>query len=405
MYHLHLAYRYLKGKNSFFLQSQNMLSLLGVIIAVFALLVVISVMNGFDRDIRSRVINARAEILINKSDFSPIKNYREIESKLLENRNLRFVSPVCRNELMIQRKEQVSACINYGVDLGKQRNVTNLLQKMRIGYPTDKELDEDGIIIGFEMAMQLNSTVGDYVNLYSPIASVPTPFGLVPKSKKLKVVGIFSSGMPEYDRTLTFVSLKNGQFFSSLTENACTHIEGVSHENVSSGKVAIELTSELGESYSVMDWSEFEANLFNSIKLEKAVMFLALSLMIIIAAFNMSGNFIKLVSEKRREFGILKAIGLRNNDFMKIFVMIGFLLGLVGIVTGVVLALVFLYLQQKYQLITIPIEGLSIHYLPVEMRLGDFLIAPFITICITVLSALYPAAKTLNIEPVKVIRE
>ena len=403
MFHIIIALRYLKGRKKYFFTFSNMLSLLGIVIGVFSLLVVSSVMNGFDSDMRDRVIGSKAEIKIHKEDYSPISNYNELINNILTNDKVVGAAPVCDIELMIQKEKNLSSTLCYGIDLDKQKNVTELLNKIVVGLPVKDALDNDGIIIGMDLSLTLSATVGEYIQLTSPIGTQPSPFGLLPKSKKLKVVGIYISGMPEYDRIYTYISLKNSQFFLGL-EDEVTQIEIKSIDPSRSARVANEIQNKISDDYVVEDWSEFEANLFNAIKMEKAVMFLVLALMIIIASFNMSGNFVKLVTEKRVEIGVLKSMGASGKDVVKIFINIGVIIGFLGTLIGLILAVILLYAQMKFHFITIPVPGFPLQWLPVEMRLLDFILVPVITIVISLLTTLHPAGRTVKIDPMKIIR-
>ena len=403
MFHIIIALRYLKGRKKFFFTFSNMLSLLGIIIGVFSLLVVSSVMNGFDSDMRDRVIGSKAEIKIHKEDYSPISNYNELIEKILTNKKVVGAAPICDIEMMIQKDKNLSSTLCYGIDLDKQKNVTELLNKIVVGTPDKETLNDDGIIIGLDLSLTLSATVGEYIQLTSPIGTQPSPFGLLPKSMKLKVVGIYISGMPEYDRVYTYISLKNSQFFLGL-EDEVTQIEVKSVDPSRSARVANEIQNKINGDYVVEDWSEFEANLFNAIKMEKAVMFLVLALMIIIASFNMSGNFVKLVTEKRVEIGVLKSMGASGKDIVKIFINIGVIIGFLGTLIGLILAVILLYAQMKFHFITIPVPGFPLQWLPVEMRLLDFILVPVVVIVISLLTTLHPAGRTVKIDPMKIIR-
>lgn len=403
MFHMMMALRYLKGRKKFFFTFSNILSLLGIVIGVFSLLVVSSVMNGFDSDMRNRVIGSKAEIKIHKKDYSPIKNYDEIINKLKTNKKVIGAAPVCDIELMIQKDKDISSTMCFGIELDKQKNVTELLNKIVVGAPNKEALDDDGIIIGMELSLTLGATVGEYIHLTSPIGTQPSPFGLLPKSKKLKVVGIYISGMPEYDRGYTYISLKNSQYFLGF-EDEITQIEVKSTDPSNSSKLANEISKIINNEYIVEDWSEFEANLFNAIKMEKAVMFIVLALMIIIASFNMSGNFVKLVTEKRVEIGILKSMGASGKDVIKIFINIGVIIGFLGTMIGLFLALILLIAQMEYHFISIPVPGFPLQWLPVEIRLLDFVLVPVVAIAISLLTTLHPASRTMKINPLKIIR-
>ena len=404
MFHFKLALRYLKGRHRIFFTFSNILSLLGIIIGVFSLLVVSSVMNGFDSDMRRRVIGSKAEIKIHHADYSPIPNYMEVADKIAAQEEVLAAAPVCESELMIQKGQNLSASVCFGIDFSRHGKITDLLDKIVVGVPEQKDLENDGIIIGLDLSLTINATVGEYVQLTSPIGTEPSPFGLLPRSKKLKVVGLFASGMPEYDQVYTYISLANAQYFMKY-ESAVTQIEVKTMNSERSNRISKKLQSVLGENFVSEDWSEFDANLFNAMKMEKMIMFLVLALMIIIASFNMTGNFTKLVAEKKTEIGVLKAMGASERDIIHIFVNAGVIIGMLGTIIGLTISLLLLWAQQHWHFIIIPVPGFPLQWLPVEIRIRDFITVPILALIISFFTTLYPAQRTVKINPIKIIRD
>jgi lipoprotein-releasing system permease protein len=398
-----MAFKYLRGRKKFFFSFSVMLSLFGIIIGVFSLLTVSSVMNGFDKDMRSRVIGSKAEIRIYEKGFNPIENHALISEKIEKMRSIVGTAPVCKNELMLQHDNNITGTVCFGIDMKKQEKITGIFDNIRIGFPTERSLSDNGIILGFDQALSLGVTVGEYVQITSPLGTEPSPFGLLPKTKKTKVIGIFSSGMPEFDRVFSYISLQNGRFFADY-QDRISYLEVKTVNAERSKKTAAEIQAVLGEDFITEDWSEFEASLFNSIKLEKIVMFFVLALMILISAFNITGNFVKLAAEKKQEIGILKAMGAKDKDIISIFVISGIILGICGAFFGTFSALALLISQKVFQFIKIPVQGFPLNTVPVDLRWIDFVLVPVITIIISFAAALKPAAKTAKILPVKTIR-
>ncbi len=403
MFYNFIALRYLKGRKKIFFTFSNMLSLFGIILGVFSLLVVSSVMNGFDSDMRSRVIGTKAEIKIYNENYLPLTSFTDIADKLESLPFISGISPVCENELLIQNEKQISTSVCYGIDWNEHKNVTQLLDKIVVGNPTSELLNEDGIILGLEQSISLRVTVGEYVQVSSPLGTEPTPFGLLPRNRRFKVIGLFISGLPEFDRIYSYISLKNAQYLGRL-KNEVNYLEVKTINMNKAEKYSTLIDNELENNYLVENWSNFEANLFNAIKMEKMVMFLVLALMLLIASFNMSGNFIRLVAEKKTEIGILKAMGASDKDIIRIFSRIGLMLGALGTAIGFSSALILLLAQAKWHFITIPVPGFALHWLPVELRLSDFIGVPIITLIISLLTTLYPARKTIQINPIRTIR-
>jgi len=398
-----IAFRYLKGRHKLFFSFSNLLSLLGIVIGVFSLLVVSSVMNGFDRDMRDRVIGSKAEIRIHLADYSKIKNYQKLTEEITDIPGVHVAAPICENELILQKGDKIVATIANGVELDNYRRLAEVLDNIVVGVPSQLDLEENGIILGLGMSIDLQATVGEYVTISSPLGTIPTPLGLMPLSKKLKVVGILSSDLPEFNSLYSFISLGNGQFFSG-EKDAVQRIDVATDNPDKSSAIAKRIEGKLPEGFVAEDWSQFESNLFNAIKLEKAVMFFVLTLMLVIASFNMIGNFIKLVTEKRSEIGILKALGASDGDIRKIFILVGTILGSIGAILGVSLALILLLIQKFHPFISIPVAGFPLIWLPVEIKLANFISVPALVIVISYFTTLYPARKTLKIDPIKIIR-
>lgn len=397
------AIRYIQGKKRRLITVANGLSLAGIFLGVFALLVVSSVMNGFDSDMRNRVIGSKAEIHVHAADYAPLADYDAVAQIIAALPQVKAAAPVCTVELMIQKDENIAATLNYGVRMASHRRISKVFNSMVVGAPTEADLQDDGIILGLDLSLTLNATVGEYVTLTYPIGTEPTPFGLMPRSKRLKVVGLFVSGLPDYDQLHTYISLENGQYFQGL-QGTVNHIDVKTTNPRSSHRTAAAISKLLPQGVMAEDWSSFESNLFNAIKMEKVVMFIVLALMILIASFNMTGNFIKLVAEKRTDIGILKAIGAQDAQIGRIFVRIGLILGCIGVVSGTAVAVVLLLLQQKYHFITMPVAGFQLHYLPVEMRLVDFILVPVVALVLCYLTTLKPAKGTTAISPISIIR-
>ncbi|HGY11543.1 MAG TPA: ABC transporter permease [Desulfobacterales bacterium] len=241
------------------------------------------------------------------------------------------------------------------------------------------------------------------MQLVSPLGTEPSPFGLLPKSKKLKVVGIFSSGMPEYDQLYVYVSLYTAQYYLGFDDEV-NSVEVRTINSNQSRQYTRKIQTLLGEDFVVEDWSVFDANLFNAMKMEKIVMYLVLILMILIASFNMTGNFVKLVTEKKMEIGVLKAMGASQKDIVKIFIIAGIIIGFVGVLIAFLLAILLLWSQLRWQFVQIPIPGFPLQSLPIEMRLIDFILVPAIALIISSVSTILPASKTMKIDPLKIIR-
>lgn len=402
MYHLKLALKYLKSEHHKGFALGNLISVIGIFLGVFALIVVMSVMNGLEEDITHRIIGLHSEIKIFSKDYTPIKNWENI-IPIISSEKVKGISPVCQAELMLLNGQNVCGTICQGIQLNEHLEATLLSRNIYIGNPNSEELKK-GILLGSDMAAQLRVNLGDNVTLTSPIADQPTPFGLMPKSKKLKVIGLFYTGIPEYDMKYSFTDLKTLQKFMDM-KNTISFFEVMTKSPKKSLKIAKNISNKLGKDFEVQDWTQFEKHLFTAIKFEKKVMFLVLILIFLIAAFNMIGNYLKMVSQKKADIGILKSFGATANDVVKIFVLNGFLIGIIGILSGFIVSLGLLFAQIKWHFVKIPITGMPFQSVPVKIEVLDLIIVAVVSIVISLLTTIIPAYRTIKIDAIKVIRE
>ena len=401
-YYIRLARTYLTSGNHKFLSFGNVISVVGIFLGVFALIVVMSVMNGLEEDITERIIGLHSEIKIYAKDFAPLTNWQNIE-KDIQNKAITGISPIVQAELMLLHEKKVSGTICQGINLSKHDDITFLMKRIYIGAPTQEELNE-GIIVGSDLALILGVNWGDELTLTSPIADQPTPFGMMPKSITLKVVGLFYTGIPEYDMKYSYTDLHTLQKFQNMGD-AISYLGIKTVSPKKSLRVAKNIRTKLGDSYDVLDWREFEKHLFTAIRFEKKIMFLVLVLIFLIAAFNMIGNYLKLVAQKRQDIGILKSFGAKKKDVMRIFLFNGIFIYLIGTVAGFIVSLGLLAAQIKWQFIHIPISGMPFQSLPVKIELFDLLLVALASFIITLLTTLIPARRTMNIDAIKVIQE
>ncbi len=398
-----LIRKYLFGRNGVKLKSSHFLSLVGIVIGVIALIVVSAVMNGLRNDMMERIIDTKADIRVFHQNREPIENYTELTENIVRQRDITSVSPIILNELLLHKGEQVAAVSCYGIDYYQHRLITGLDNQIRIGSPETSGFQENGIIIGLDLSLTLNATVGEYIRVSSPLSTVPTPFGMIPKTQLMKVVAIFVSGMPEYDQAYSYMSLANARSFSNY-ENEIDFVLVKSTKPLNSRATAANLQRQLGSEYAVDDWSVFDASLFQAMRLEKSIMLTVLALMLIISGFNMGGNSLRLITEKRTELGILKAMGMRSKDLNRVFVKLNMLIGISGVAIGLIISTPFIVLQARYRFVQIPVPGFPIQWLPVSVRAEDYLLVVFVVLMISYLTTIIPLQKIKRIEPIKIIR-
>ncbi|MCD4650318.1 MAG: ABC transporter permease [Candidatus Cloacimonetes bacterium] len=398
-----IARKLLGGKGKLPLSTANILSLVGIAIGVFSIVVVSSVMNGFDNYMMESVINFKSDIWVTGSDNVSFSADADFLKQISAIKGVTGVSPVCRTDLMIQKNKVVSSVQCVGIDLKRHKEITGILEQIRVGNPDMESLEEGGVIIGLELSLYLRATVGEKIRLTSPLSTIPTPFGLVPRTRDFKVVGLFNAGLPEYDKSVIFIGLEQSRYFKGYADEVDV-VEIKTDSPYTSRKVADNIGVALGNDYKVEDWSQFDSNLFMSIRMEKVAIMFVLSLMFLLVGFNMSGSFIKTITEKKRDIGILKAIGATDSDLARSVTFMAGIIGVVGTLAGGIAAAALMYFQQKFMFIKIPVPGFPLHSVPVEVHLNDVLLIVITAVGISLLSGWYPARKTLKMKPISMIR-
>jgi len=259
-----------------------------------------------------------------------------------------------------------------------------------------------GIILGVELCNNLGVRQGEWVTVISPSGRL-TPMGQVPKSKLFQVVGVLQSGMYEYDNTLAYISLSAAQQFLGLAD-VVSGIEMRLEDIYLAREVADSLRTRLGLPYWVRDWMQMNRNLFSALKLEKVVMFIILTLIILVAAFNIVSSLIMLVMEKTRDIAILKAMGATTSSIRKIFVMEGFLIGTSGTILGLLGGFALCSLLKKYQFIELPRDVYYISTLPVKLELSDVGMIALSAIVISLVATFYPSRQAARLDPAEALR-
>jgi lipoprotein-releasing system permease protein len=404
-YEFFIAKRYLRmGRGSLFLSMITSISILGVFLGVASLLVVLAVMSGFQKDLRDKILGTNSHVIVLKFNNEPMDEYREILPKVREFPSVIGESPFIFSKAMIEHKSYADGIAVRGVDPGTMAEVTDIADKIVVG---SMDFQEDssipGIVVGVDLADNLRAYLGDTLTLASPLNVTQTPVGSVPRMKKFQVVGMFDAGMYEYNTALAYISLNSAQKFLGMGAGV-TGIE-VKLENLyEAPRVADEIAASLGFPYRTTDWVKMNRNLFAALKLEKTTMFIILTLIIIVAAFNIIATLVMLVIQKTKEIGILKSMGATQHSIMRIFMLDGLTIGGIGTLLGVLGGILISWLLSKYKFISLPADVYFIDRLPVHMEVFDFILVALSALVITFLATLYPAFRASQLTPVEAIR-
>ena len=401
------------------------ISISGVALGVIALIVSTSVMNGFRTNLRNAVTGSLPHITVFSWDDS-MTDFFELQKNLSKHPKVKGVAPYIFKQTMLTGKKQPKGALLRGIDPLAEKDVTNislylregvygftpseedqkkiskrLLERLSISNVEKKSL-RDGIILGAKLAKQLEVDVGDSIKIISSELRM-TPIGDVPRVKKLEVVGIFESGISGYDEVLAFIDYKLLQKIF-LMKNKITGL-GVRISNPEKAPQVAEDLVKISGNYIIGNWADENKSLFQVMKLEKLGLFLILSLIIVVAAFNIISSLIMLVLEKSREIAILKALGVNDNGIRRIFFYQGLVIGSLGTFFGVILGLIFCWIIMTFEIIDIP-PGVypGGNKIPVLIDWYDVSWATFASFLICILVTLYPATKASRLNPVDPLR-
>lgn len=408
-FELFVSLRYLLAKRrQTFISLITFISIAGVAVGVTALIVVLAVMNGFQRDLRDRILGITSHIVVGRYDAT-ISDYHEVIDEIKHENGVTGASPYIYTQVMLSSGRGVSGALLRGIDPQTATEVVNIQKDMIRGNLSDlanttgsSDDNNPGIILGVELANNLGVRQKDWITVISPTGRL-TPIGQTPKSKLFQVAGIFQSGMFEYDNTLAYISLKAAQQFLGIG-NVVSGIEVRVDDIYDAQAIAQKLRSRLGPSFWVRDWMQMNRNLFSALKLEKVVMFIILTLIVLVAAFNIVSSLIMLVMEKTRDIAILKAMGATTTSIRKIFVLEGLMIGISGTILGLLGGFGLCGILKRYHFIELPRDVYYISTLPVHLEGLDVAIIAFSAIAISLLATLYPSRQAAKLEPAEALR-
>lgn len=390
---------------------QGFLSLLGfisisvVVISTASLLIVLSVMNGFENEVRSRIIGTMAHIMVSSRMSGTMENWDELQDQIRSIDGVLATSAVVIEKSAISSKYETDGIVVRGIVPETESTVTEIAEYLITRDLSFETPDEKftGVWLGINLANRLNVTLNDKVRLYSLRDVESGLTGFSPKIRQCMLTGIVETGMSTYDDNFVYMPLKAAQELFDLG-NAVTTIEVKTADFYTAFKTAEKIQELLGYRYDAIDWKDFNRNLFSWMTLEKWMMFLVLMLFVLVAASNIIALLIMMVLAKRADIGVLLAFGLSKRRLRKIFAYQGLIIGLIGGFLGITLGLILLLIQKKYSLISLPSDIYFISALPVEIRTLDFILIFILAALIGYLFSIYPAMRASRMDPVEIIR-
>lgn len=398
-----MARRYLRGRGRRFFSGITAIAIGGVFVGVAAILIVLSVENGFHKELRDRILGATPHIVVTQYSYAafPYAGREDsLQAQIARVPGVVTVAPFVLAKTLVRTENGVEGVVIRGIDPNQENEVTEIagtIREGRFGF------DSAGVVLGIELARMLGVAVGDRINLASPFGGTSTPFGFLPRTRYFRVNGIFDAGMYEYNASFVYLSLDEIQRFLGMP-GQITGFEVRVRDVYASTAVARRITNTLGHPYRAVDWIAQNRNLFTALRLEKVVTFIVLVLIVLVAAFNIIGMLMMMVMRKTSEIGILKAIGAGPGTITRIFIAAGGLIGLIGTVTGAGFGLLVSWLLNKYRFVSLPGDVYFIKNLPVQIQPLDFLLVSGAAIIITFAATIYPARRAAQLVPLEAIR-
>jgi lipoprotein-releasing system permease protein len=406
-YELFISLRYLKAKRKqVFISVITFLSMAGVGLGVMALVVVLSVMRGFEDDLKGKILGTNAHLVVLQHG-APIRDYRDILQKVKGVEGVVAATPFIFTQAMITSESNAHGIVLRGIDPLTAGGVINIETTLKKGTLADLEekgnsSGHPGVFIGKELAQNLGVMMEDTVVVVSPLGAL-APMGLGPPMKKFQIKGIFDSGMYEYDTTLAYISLQSAQKFLNM-EDAVSGVEVKVRDLYGVKEIARKVQKELGFPFWTKDWMQMNRSLFAALKLERTVMFIILVLIVLVAAFGIVSTLIMVVMEKNKDIAILKSMGATARSIMRVFILEGLIIGVVGTALGLIGGYAICRILATYQFISLPRDIYYISHLPVKMNGMDFFLIAVSALGISFLATLYPSWQASKLDPAEALR-
>ena len=409
-YELLIGRRYLRaGRGNRFISFISVISMIGVAIGVAVLIVVLSVMNGFEQELRGRILSLTSHASI--SGFGTgLEDWQTLAARARENPEIVEVAPYIEDQVLLVARDKSSGAAVTGVLPEQERKVAAIADKVQEGSFDALEAGAYGIVLGAELAKALGVKLGERVVIATP-QPVITPAGIMARMRGFKVVGIFSSGMYEFDRNLAYIHMADAAKLYRMGTDV-TGLRLKLHDMFVAPRVVRDLALSFGGGYYVDDWTRKHANFFRAIQLTKSVMFVILLLVVAVAAFNIISTLVMVVKDKQADIAILRTIGASPRSILGIFVTQGTAIGLIGTVSGVALGvLIAVNLESLIHglesILGIRFMDAKVYYmadLPAAVQWPDVLKISATAFGLCCLSTLYPSWRAANTQPAQALR-
>lgn len=407
---VYIGLRYTGAKRrNHFISFISLTSMFGVALGVAALITVLSVMNGFEKELRERILGMTSHAFVTGNDGT-LKDWQSLQTRITDFLNVLDSAPFVEGQAMLSQGSRVRGTLVRGVNPQLEGRVSTIGDKVVQGQFDSLQPGSFGIILGKDLAVAMGVATGDKITLITPHVS-PTPAGVIPRLKRLEVVGVFEIGMYEYDSALAIMNIDDAAKLFRIPGKV-TGLRLKLDDVYQAPRITRELLSSLPASFRAADWTYQHANFFRALKTEKTVMFVILLLIVAVAAFNIVSTLIMMVTDKQADIAILRTLGMKPRDIMAIFMVQGTLIGLfgtlLGIIGGVALALnvetIIANLEQFLGYQFLPADVYYISSLPSDLHWDDVTVIGVTAFVLSLISTLYPSWRAAQVKPAEALR-
>jgi lipoprotein-releasing system permease protein len=407
---VYIGLRYTRAKRrNHFISFISLTSMFGVALGVAALITVLSVMNGFEKELRERILGMTSHAFIT-GNGSPLSDWKNLQSQIQHQPHLLDSAPFVEGQAMLSKGDRVRGTLIRGVDPTLEPRVSTIHENIIQGHFNNLKSGDFGIILGHDLARAMGVRTGDKITLITPHVS-PTPAGVIPRLKRLNVVGIFEIGMYEYDSALAIMNIEDAAKLFRIPGQV-TGLRLKLDDVFQAPRITHNIMKTLGAEYRAVDWTYQHANFFRALKTEKTVMFVILLLIVAVAAFNIVSTLIMMVTDKQSDIAILRTLGMTPGDIMAIFMVQGVLIGIfgtiLGIIGGVSLALnienIIASLETFLGYQFLPADVYYISNLPSDLHWNDVTTIGLTAFALSLISTIYPSWKAAQTQPAEALR-
>jgi lipoprotein-releasing system permease protein len=412
-YELQIGWRYTRsgraGRRNGFISFISGVSMVGISLGVAALIIVLSVMNGFQKEVRDRMLSVVAHVEVYQGEGKAFADWRTVAKQAMANPQVTGAAPFIATQALIARGDEMRGAVVRGISPADEAQVTELAAQLRDTTLARLQPGAWGIVLGIELARALGVREGDPVTIVAPGGQV-TPAGVVPRYKQMTVVGVFNAGHFEYDSGLALMHIDDAARLFR-TEGA-TGVQLRLKDVHAARQVGDELQRSLGPEVQVRDWTRTNRNWFDAVQVEKRLMFIILTLIVAVAAFNLVSTLVMTVTDKRADIAILRTLGASPRSIMGIFIVQGAASGVIGTVLGVGFGLLVAFnidvivpaIERLLQVSFLPSSIYLISRMPSEPQQGDIVPIALISLVLAFLATLYPSWRASRLQPAEALR-